>query len=239
MPGLGIIIPRNGPGDGPDLPPALHSAGVDGYSRRFVASTLTDGAVTSWTDRGSLGSPITRTSASVGPITKITDTAEYVRLDSTGGVASLADTAATIPGNQTVMAVIRVNSPSTGAANTLDYAGTRMARSASGPAQASTPAPGGAGFVSAGPTMNAAAWRFVLWHVPSVLLRSDAVESSTPSGTWAPAAAGTALAVYASFASSVARQTDVAEVIVWDSLLDSTEREAVRTAMKAEYSFLA
>lgn len=84
MAGLGIVIPRTGPGTGPVLPPPLHPAGITDYTHRWVASRI----------EGATGDPLAAWADTVTPSKALAcsgayildeDGRRYARLDNVSG----------------------------------------------------------------------------------------------------------------------------------------------------------
>ncbi len=88
MSGLAIVIPREGPGSGPQLPDPLYSLGVDDYAYRWeasrISSSLQNQSVMSWPD--SVASLTLAASTSTGQVLRSTGETAYIEL--TAGVGS-------------------------------------------------------------------------------------------------------------------------------------------------------
>lgn len=231
---IAIVIPRSG--TGPVVTP-LHSAGVDGYTHRYVPARLglaAGGDITSLPDLGTAGVPLTPTgfgtakSQSSGGVTyaELTSsadtTANYVLQGATTAYAAQVTIAvvAQIPAAQ-----VRI----------YETEAFGVVRATSGQFQAARTNGSGGSLLASGTNT----WVFILAQVDagasSLLLRTNATEAtaaltSVQTGATAPRMGGNQGA-----ASKVAQ---VAEAITWNRILSADERLAVQNAMKAKYSVL-
>jgi len=238
MAGLAIVIPRNGPGTGPVIPTPLHSAGVSGYSRRFVASRIeaaVGASVASWADFGSAGVALTKGGTGTATVQEVQST-RVVRLDSTGGIVSSLSGGATTAAPRTIALVMRTSFLNQSFASysgaTLFRAAITSYRQAQGSAAATTwfqNANGGTDLVCVIAQVDTTDTA----DAPSI--RVNAAESFTVTGTFA---LGTVAPLSLLAPVAAASTVDFAEVTVWDRALSSVERVSVYDAMRAHYAAL-
>lgn len=228
-----IILPGAGPGAGPYMPPNLHGAGVAGFTRRYVADRVNaaPGALV----------PEVRDLAGTLHLTSATNTAlrvgtfgsparRYVgrtaAAGAVGGNVFNATAQAYVP--TTVAAVVRAETLSV---FFLQTQGLQLRRAANGAWQWAGSLSGGSPAAT-----GSSNWALIFGlfnHGPNTA--QIAVDGSTPATATAFAtAAGRNTYIGANSAATV----EVAELITWPSLLDATQRAAVRTALKAHYSAL-
>jgi hypothetical protein len=234
MAGLAIVIPRNGPGTGPVIPPPAHDVGVSGWDHRYIATDLADGTVTTWADRGAVGAPLTRDTG--GTATKVTEggfTFARVSMPESASVGGLTDGKAVGATARTVSLVMRYSSGTSASTPTFARAGgLTLSRASNGSLRVA--GTGTQNLDLAGPAVGL--WRIVIFTLNTPVLRIGDTENTTAS-TWSPS--GTSdfwVGVSGANAGGGTRAVDYAEIVQWPKVLTASERTAHVTAMRAKYS---
>lgn len=233
---IAIVIPRSG--TGPVVTP-LHSAGVDSYSHRYVASRLglASGAdITSFTDIGSLNVPMIPTGSGTAKL-QIASGMTYAELtasaDTTANYVLQGGTTPAYAAQVTIAVVAQVPASQV---RVYETEGLGIVRATSGQFQASR-TNGSAGSVLAS---GANTWTFMLAQVDAsaltLLLRTNATEVT---GTLTSAATGATPPRMGGNQGAASKVSQIAEAITWPRVLTSDERTAVHNAMKAKYSVLS
>jgi hypothetical protein len=113
MPGLGIVIPRNGPGAGPILPPPLHGNGVAGATHRYVPERLnlaTGASIEKVPDLiGSIDLIPTGTSSLVLPVMGETNGQKYLKFPNSASSKYLENRSADLGAVFTFATLVRVS----------------------------------------------------------------------------------------------------------------------------------
>lgn len=226
MSGISIVLPTTGPGLGPVVPEPLHSAGVDTYTHRYVASHVSgaDGAaVTSWPDAAT-GSPVALSKDSTGTATLNTSSAAFPFVALAGTFLTTPVTESR-PGSLAIVCRKTANSQ-----RIIDAMGVRIMRASNGTFQlAGIGTSGGSGTFAS--SLSSSSWVCLVATVETSAqaLRANQVAAS---GAVVPGAA----AAPAISTSTGGATLDVAELIFWSGdALDLTERTAVATALMAHY----
>lgn len=234
MPGTAIILPGTGPGTGPTIPLPLHSAGVNTYNHRWVGARAVgalNGPLTSWPDEAG-------TMHLTGPTNtalKLKQTGDPARryagrLSADGTAVGTLSSSGTAPAltPTTIVAVLRVPAP-TGSINFLRTQGIILRRVVNGSWQA-------LGSTSGNVTLPGSDnWALLVVH---------AAHATSQVQMWVDGSTGSSLATISTPAASTyigangALTADCAELITYPGLLGSTDRAAIRTALKAQYPFL-
>jgi hypothetical protein len=256
MAGIGIIIPRNGPGTGPSLPPPLHSLGVNDFSHRWVASqlNLTDGTiVTTWNDVKGDRHLLPNAYDSTHSIKFVNENGvKYVRLQNGGNATNtpiLSPAGNIAMGNPaTFAAIVRVDkSNATSSTRNVfrEFSGPSLGRASNDAWQFSVS--GGTATFLLGGTGTMSNFAFMLfetttappWTTGGVIIRRDAVETLSPAGPLGSSTpAPTPFSINAAGVNSTPWEVEIVEMARWDRALDSTERTTVHNAFKAQYNFL-
>lgn len=245
IPGYDYIVPAAGvPAEyigAPILPPppiayAL-GGGLDDYSRRFVGASHTAGAgVTTWKDLGPAALNLTKDPASAGTATAtaMDDAGKtFVRLRSTAGAITLADNSGKA-GMVTLALAVRLDALTS--ADSFTYAtfnGAKLHRLHATGSRLTSLSPL-AGFISGGGING---WSVVFADVITPTYRINGSPYATVSGTWDRQTSVNKLALSAPYSdgTDAERTLDVLEVIAWDRALTTTEKTAVRDALKSRY----
>lgn len=244
MSGVGILIPGYGPGTGPIIPSPLHPVGVDGYSRRYVAERLTDGNFpdTGWPNLGTFGSELSILNSSVGSVSKTTDGPQYVTIDNGTSGAMMIGDANVISATTRTFAMVYRLSARLGTDFLMFLPGVRVVCTGSGGTTIRLEAIG----TGAAGQINISSHSTGTWHLligvvdaTSPVLQLNGTTSATvTNGPWSLGSASSNTRLQVTGNASSDQKLDVAELIVWDHALGSTEREVVRSALKAHYPIL-
>ena len=241
MSGVGILIPGNGPGTGPVIPSPLHSVGVEGYSRRYVAERLADGSFpdAGWQNLGTAGASFSILSGAVGSVSKTTSGLQYVTIDNgTSGAMMIGDASVAAATTRTFAMVYRLSSRV--ATDFLMFLpGVRIVCTGSGGVTIRMEAIG----TGAAGQINISSHSIGTWHLligvidmASPVLQLNGTTSTTiTSGPWSLGTASSFTRLQVAGNATADQKLDVAELIVWDQALGSTDRDAVRAALKAHY----
>lgn len=233
MAGLGIVIPRAG-GTGPIVTP-LHTAGVDGYSRRFVASRLAGAAgtaLTAWPDQVDPSKSMSATFSTVVDTAngKAVRVAPQARLS----FPEIIDSPVTVV---VVGVITELGRPFIRAAgidvNRTSAANVAQINGMSGGAGAGT------GYVSV-PATNGLSAVIAVLSDTAPALRWNGADSSTIVGSYASSTAVSDATTNGLISSSFSTGNyDYLECIVYPRALTAIERASVYTAMKAKYPAIA
>jgi len=214
-----------------------HSVGRSGYSRRYLASQLADGTVTSWPSIGSETTDLHPSGTPAGTIEKMSESGlAFVRIDNAAsGTTQLIDGGSATGG--TVALVMRSSARVASDTDAILQGLRLLGVSASGEALRISPGTS-TPYVQIG-SFTYGAWHMILINVDvaAPVLRLDAAEAATvTSGPLTLATGG--LTVRATSSATIDQKNDFAEIIVWPTTADATQRTAIHNALKAHYSVL-
>jgi len=240
--GVSIMIPGTGPGTGPVLPAPLFDPGVSGFVHRYAAERLDTGTFSLWEDLAPGQIDITPGSSSVGALTVADDTGiRYVRVDNSASGTAQIEGQAGIAATTAATIAMMVRKPATTGTDWFAFgAGVRFQRPSNGAFRMEGYGTGGQGQINAGSSFTLNAWHLLIGVINTATPAAVSDGITSTSVTTPPFTQGS---TYRSLAfMSVGGGTDVsidiAHAIVWDRVLDTTERATVRTAFKAKFTAL-
>jgi hypothetical protein len=239
MAGLGIVIPRNGPGTGPILPVPLHDNGVLGATHRYIperTGLATGAEVTTLPDLvGSANlSLFTRASATgTKPTVGELSGAKYLKFNSGDhefrGTADMGSTF-------TFAAVVR---SSTKNFDLMAVDGYRMKRATDGTWILSAYTGTGTGFVTVSPGSEGFVVLFGIASGTASRIGANATISASAGTITGPdPALSDLIRMGQSIAFTVDAEVNIVEENIWPLALDATQRAAHVAAMKAKWSVL-
>ena len=244
MPGLGIVIPRLGPGEGPVVPVELHSYGLSGATHRYAGSRLV----------GVMGNIVNAWDDAIGDHHAVRETSQLIY--ATGPLGT--DLAVSTP-NQVVSASINQSlqspildtttkttaivyysgAPASVACRlfVLNGLGYTISRAANGNPQMNNLAGGGN---TAGGGASAVGWHLLIASADGVSEYKFNWDGLVFTGVYTPAAipASTAGNTILNSSGTAAINVAIAEIITFPTVLSQADRALMRTALKAHYPVL-
>lgn len=226
MAGLALVIPRDGPGSGPQLPEPLYTLGVDDYAYRWEASrisnTLNDQSVMSWVDAVA-GLDM----ASTGPTGQTLRSAgENAYVELPGGVGSAL--AATVDLGDVVTYMIVMKRTGTVANNMFRFDNWTAGVATNGSWQLT-----GNTNLNTGGTVTADTWIPIFSVTDKVNTANVRIKvgSNAPAGPGSITGPASGYTDIVSFnqPSSIAGTTQIASIVIWKRALTETEMNTVRT----------
>lgn len=228
------------PGVGPIIPQPLFNPGVSGFTHRYAAERLSVGAFTAWPDAvGNL--PMVPGSSNVGALTVQEESGlKSVRVDnSTSGTALITTEAPPTLTSFTVAMMVR-KMATTGTDLFAYVGGARFLRPTNAAFRLEAPSPG-QGQLNTGAVFTLNAWH-LLFAVVDGTAPAAAVDGTTTTAVTSPPFTPSPSSFrplgFTAVGNASDTSVDIAEAIIWPSVLDSTQRAAVRAAFKARYSAL-
>lgn len=236
MPGrIAIVIPRSG--TGPVVTP-LHSAGVDGYSHRYIPARLGQAAgtdITSLPDIGTANVPLAPTGFGTAKV-QMSNGVTYAELTSSADTTANYILQGATAAYQPQVTIAMVAQMPAAQVRIYESEAFGVIRATSGQFQASRTNGSGGSVLATGSNV----WAFLLAEVDAsaltLLLRTNATEVT---GTLTSANTGGTPPRMGGNQGAASKIAQVAEAITWPRILDATERLAVQNAMKAKYSVLS
>jgi len=241
MAGLGIVIPRTGPGTGPTIPVALHGNGVTGATHRYVPERLNLAAGASVASIPDLigSASLGLIGAASAPSPVIAETGGQKYLEFTAGVSNKQmSTSVDIGAAFTFATVLRVTDASWVGLIADGYAigvlgnGTWVLRGWTGTAVGSVAGPARTSdFVVLFGIGASAASRLALSSNAYVSADAGTITAPNPSDA-------DKLIWGSSFAPTAGSKQNIVEQNIWPFALDATQRAAHVAAMKSKWTAL-
>lgn len=232
---MGIAIIVDADAD-PTLPPLLPSAGVTGYSGRWLANALSGADGTAVSNLPALVGGTTRdlkqATSTAQPTLRVSGAEKWLSFDGTSDV--LAQSAA-VPAWLTTAMVFRVDAATTTQPIYTGSTGNFTAMGGTSFINVNAGSGGGGAQVSSSAAVSRSAWH-VLVVVQGGASSIVAVDSTKGTGTLGPNAANLlslGISTTATFG-----QISVAEVVTWDTALTSGQVDLVVAALKAGHPSL-
>lgn len=216
------------------LPVLAPSAGITGYSQRWIAQGLdgADGAaVTSWSDIVAGRTLVTNQGAGAGVTKKISGPDAYVHFDGTSGSLLESDTLTTSP--LSVMALVRV--PTGGGLGLYAASNVFSSRGSSGQFNVNCGTGGGGVQVSLTNGVPLDTWLVLGWS------QAGAASFVYSNGTKLVGTLGTGAATkfgLGQLQAGALTQMDCAELIAWPTALTQAQMDTVRASLQANYALI-